>query len=147
MTGSSLQTYQEDSIKTVRKRLFFCVRMCPTIDTFPEELTLPQSHQETPGYCWPTLFNVLEVLFLGAVSSAFLPSKKACWAHQFGYLVVGQQYPPVISTHAPQPTPGAHSCTETRSRNLWQVGSCPQVVRHTAYCGPPEAMKLIPSTA
>jgi hypothetical protein len=47
----------------------------------------------TYGYCWPTSFKVLEVLFLGEVSSAFLPSKKACWAHQFRYLGVGQQYP------------------------------------------------------
>ena len=39
--------------------------------------------------------HVLGVLFLGAVSSAFLPSKKACWAHQFRYLGVGQQYPGV----------------------------------------------------
>jgi hypothetical protein len=37
----------------------------------------------TPGYCWPTSFQVLGILFLGAVSSAFLPSKKAGWAHQF----------------------------------------------------------------
>src|SRR4029453_520125 len=52
----------------------------------------------TPGYCWPTHFKVLEVLFLGEVCSAFLPSKKACWAHQFRYLGVGQQYPPVWLT-------------------------------------------------
>src|SRR5262245_1630153 len=45
------------------------------------------------GYCWPTSFKVLGVLFLGEVYSAFLPSKKACWAHQFRYLGVGQQYP------------------------------------------------------
>jgi hypothetical protein len=48
---------------------------------------------QTGGYCWPTSFKVLRVLFLGAVSSAFLPSKKACWAHQFRYVGVGQQYP------------------------------------------------------
>src|SRR4030095_9049277 len=35
-----------------------------------------QSHK-TSGYCWPTLFKVRGVLFLGEVSSAFLPSKKA----------------------------------------------------------------------
>jgi hypothetical protein len=39
--------------------------------------------------------QVLGVLFLGEVYSAFLPSKKACWAHQFRYLGVGQQYPGV----------------------------------------------------
>jgi hypothetical protein len=38
-------------------------------------------------------FKVLEVLCLGEVSPAFWPSKKACWAHQFRYLGVGQQYP------------------------------------------------------
>jgi hypothetical protein len=54
--------------------------------------------QKTPGYCWPTSFKVLGVLFLGAVYSAFLPSKKACWAHQFRYLGVGQQYPEVNET-------------------------------------------------
>src|SRR5262249_30825794 len=32
----------------------------------------------TGGYCWSTYFNVLGVLFLGEVSLAFLPSKKAC---------------------------------------------------------------------
>jgi hypothetical protein len=37
-------------------------------------------------------FKVLGVLFLGEVSSAFLPSKQAGWAHQFHYLRVGQQY-------------------------------------------------------
>jgi hypothetical protein len=34
--------------------------------------------QKTPGYCWPTYIKVLGVLFLGEVSSAFLPSKEAC---------------------------------------------------------------------
>ena len=40
-------------------------------------------------------FQGLGVLFLGAVSSAFLPSKQACWTHQFRHLGVGQQYPGV----------------------------------------------------
>src|SRR4030095_9396167 len=48
----------------------------------------------TGGYCWPTSFNVLGVLFLGAVSSAFLPSKKASWTPKFRNLGVDQQYPP-----------------------------------------------------
>src|SRR5262245_21526946 len=43
------------------------------------------------GILLPTRFKVLGVLFLEEVSSAFLPSKKACWAHQFRYLGVGQQ--------------------------------------------------------
>jgi len=47
-------------------------------------------------YCWPTYVKVLGVLCLGEVSSTFLPSKKACWAHQFQYLGVGQQYPGVF---------------------------------------------------
>src|SRR5262249_11823580 len=50
----------------------------------------------TVGYCWPTYIKVLGVLCLREVSSTFLPSKKACWAHQFQYLGVGQQYPGVI---------------------------------------------------
>ena len=43
-------------------------------------------------------FNVLGVLFLGEVSSAFLPSKKASWTPKFRHLGVDQQYPPVSST-------------------------------------------------
>ena len=64
---------------------------------FSERLFRPicQS-RKTPGYCWPTPFKVLGVLFLGEVCSAFLPSKKACWAYQFRYLEVSQQYPPDI---------------------------------------------------
>src|SRR5215475_15221691 len=50
----------------------------------------------TGGYCWPTSFRVLEVLLLGGISSAFLPSKKACWAHKFRHVRVGQQYPAVF---------------------------------------------------
>src|SRR4029453_6202062 len=46
-------------------------------------ISVTDSHQ-TSGYCWPTCFNVLGVLFLGKVFPAFLPSKKACWTHKFG---------------------------------------------------------------
>ena len=69
----------------------------------------------TGGYCWSTYFNVLGVLFLGEVSSVFLPSKKACWTHIFRHLEVGQQYPPVFSTghagaaHLPQKRVETHS--------------------------------------
>ena len=52
--------------------------------------------KKTPRYCWPTPFKVRRVLFLGGISSAFLPSKKASWAHQFSYLRVGQQYRGVL---------------------------------------------------
>ena len=52
--------------------------------------------QKPPGYCWSTPFNVLGVLFLEEVYSAFLPSKKACWTHIFRHLGVGQQYPLVF---------------------------------------------------
>ena len=38
-------------------------------------------------------FNILEVLFLERVSSAFLPSKNACWAHKFRHVGVRQRYP------------------------------------------------------
>src|SRR5215831_14105954 len=51
-------------------------------------------------YCWPTPFKVLEVLFLGEVCSAFLPSKKAYWTHQFQYLGVDQQYPSLFCDSA-----------------------------------------------
>ena len=78
----------------------------------------------SPGYCWPTSFKVLGVLYLAEVSLAFLPSKKACWTHKFRHLGVGQQYPPVSSTPAEQPNPGARSCTETQSTNQCQVGGC-----------------------
>jgi hypothetical protein len=54
--------------------------------------------QKTGGYCWPTPFKVRRVLFLGGISAAFLPSKKASWAHQFSYLRVGQQYPGVFQS-------------------------------------------------
>jgi len=50
----------------------------------------------TGGYCWSTSFNVLGVLFLGEVSSAFLPSKKASWTPKFRHLGVDQQYPKVF---------------------------------------------------
>ena len=40
------------------------------------------ANQKDIRYCWRTYFKVLGVLFPGAVSSAFLPSKKACWTHQ-----------------------------------------------------------------
>jgi hypothetical protein len=43
-------------------------------------------------------FKVLEVLFLEEVSSAFLPSKKACWTHRFRHWGVGQQYREVFET-------------------------------------------------
>src|SRR4029450_4359840 len=46
-------------------------------------------------------FKVLRVLFLGEISSAFLPSKKACWAHQFRYLGVRQQYRTLLETSRP----------------------------------------------
>src|SRR2546429_6679910 len=50
------------------------------------------------GYCWPTSFKGLGVLFLGEVSPAFLPSKKVCLTHKFRHLGVGQQYPEGFET-------------------------------------------------
>src|SRR3712207_8617031 len=79
-------------------------------------LLMPQSHQQTPGYCWSTPFKVLGVLFLGAVCSAFLPSKKACWAHQFRYLGVDQQYPPVLDRR----TRGAEVARSLFLIDLWR---------------------------
>ena len=43
----------------------------------------PYVWMKTFGYCWRTYFKVLGVLFLGEVSPAFLPSKKACGTHKF----------------------------------------------------------------
>jgi hypothetical protein len=48
-------------------------------------------------YCWRIYFKVLEVLFLGEVFPAFLPSKKACGIHKFRHLGVRQQYPPLFA--------------------------------------------------
>ena len=48
-------------------------------------------------YCWRIYFKVLEVLFLGEVFPAFLPSKKACGIYQFRHLGVRQQYPVALA--------------------------------------------------
>jgi hypothetical protein len=78
---------------------------------------------ETPGYCWSTSFNVLGVLFLGEVSSAFLPSKTASWTPKFRHLGVDQQYPPVISTGWRPLPPVQRTCRTTHFKNLCQLGS------------------------
>src|SRR5262249_52767899 len=44
----------------------------------------------TERYCWRTYFKVLGVLFLGEVSPAFWPSKKACGTHKFRHFRVRQ---------------------------------------------------------
>ena len=79
----------------------------------------------TGGYCWRISFTVLEVFFLAQVSQAFLPSKKACWAHQFQYLGVDQQYPPVMWTECIPLPQGELGCRTTRSNNLRQLLSSP----------------------
>jgi hypothetical protein len=89
-------------------------------------VTTHPSVRKTGGYCWSSSFNVLGVLFLGAVSSAFLPSKTASWTPKFRHLGVDQQYPPVCWTHAEQPHPGARACTETQSINQRRVGGGPR---------------------
>ena len=90
------------------------------------ESTLPRARgataQQTGGYCWSIPFKVLGVLFLGEICSAFLPSKKACWAHQFRYLGDDQQYPPVKCTQHWRGTFPSHTRTETQSRNQCHVG-------------------------
>src|SRR5262249_5177306 len=50
----------------------------------------------TSGCWWSTPFKVLEVHCVGEVCAAFLPAKKACWAHQLRYLGVDHQYPGVF---------------------------------------------------
>jgi hypothetical protein len=42
--------------------------------TLSQQIYTQQLSQKTGGYCWPTYIKVLGVLFLGEVSSAFLPS-------------------------------------------------------------------------
>jgi hypothetical protein len=81
----------------------------------------PYAWMKTFGYCWPTSFKVLGVLFLREVFSTFLPSTKACWTHKLRHFGVDQQYPPVKSTHAGQSHSGAKSCTETQSTNQRRV--------------------------
>src|SRR5262249_46299373 len=44
------------------------------------------------SYCWPTYIKVLREPLIAYASTAFLPSKKAGWTHQFRYVGVGQQY-------------------------------------------------------
>jgi hypothetical protein len=69
----------------------------------------------TDGYCWPTSFKVLGVLFLGEVCAAFLPLKKACWVRQFRYLRVGQQYPDGFAARG-RKVPPAHAAVPPRAR-------------------------------
>jgi len=100
-----------------------------TLVSFPDlpkmQTLTPLKSQKREGYCWPTHFKVLGVLFLREVSPAFLPSKQACWTHEFRHWGVGQQYPPVCWTHAEQLHPGARACTETQSINQRRVGGGP----------------------
>src|SRR4029434_6362215 len=78
-----------------------------------------------PRYCWSTPFNILGVLFLEEVCSAFWPSKKACWAHQLRYLGDGQQYPPVFSTSRRLPLQGQPACRTTHYNNLCSLDPSP----------------------
>jgi hypothetical protein len=57
--------------------------------------------------------------------SAFLPSKKACWAYQFRYLEVSQQYPPVIGTQYEGGNAAGTTCAETQYINQCRVGGWP----------------------
>jgi hypothetical protein len=74
------------------------------------------------SYCWSTYFKVLRVLFLGEVSSAFLPSKTASWTPKFRHVGVDQQCPPVIRTRDERGHSAGATCTETQSRNERRVG-------------------------
>jgi hypothetical protein len=49
-------------------------------------------------------FNVLEVLFLGEVFSAFLPSKKTCWTHQFRHWGLANSIRAVLRLYAHSPS-------------------------------------------
>jgi hypothetical protein len=76
-----------------------------------------QSHtgkaQKSGGYCWRIYFKVLEVLFLGEVFPAFLPSKKARGIYQFRHLGVRQQYP------------GVFRDKDIGLKSLWEKGLLP----------------------
>src|SRR5712691_814029 len=98
--------------------------MTATLDLGPHVQMAKSSHRttkafvvsrKTSGYCWPTSFKVLGVLFLGEVCAAFLPLKKACWVRQFRYLRVGQQYPLVFCTRDERGNAAGITCTETSS--------------------------------
>jgi hypothetical protein len=81
-----------------------------------------QPVHQTGGYCWSTSFKVLGVLFLGEISSAFLPSKKAGWAHQFRSWVVGQQYPGVFrQSHLATTTSYRHPVSGDNLRLVYGV--------------------------
>src|SRR5262245_55059309 len=77
----------------------------------PQRDRYTMSVRRTGGYCWSTPFKVLEVHFLGEICSAFLPSKKACWAHQFRYWGVDQQYPGVSCRRVARMETGVGSAT------------------------------------
>src|SRR5881628_1003589 len=77
---------------------------------------LGMSHK-TPGYCWPTYFKVLEVLFLALVSQAFLPSKKACGTYKFRHLGIRQQYPFVFRDSVSKPSEKLTSPSEPMLAN------------------------------
>src|SRR4029434_2905039 len=98
------------------RRLFETVGVIDLYSDIYRQHSHTGKSRKSSGYCWPTSFKVLEVLFLGEVSSAFLPSKKACWAHQFRYLGVGQQYPSVKSTGRRSPPQSQPGCRTTHAR-------------------------------
>jgi hypothetical protein len=92
----------------------------------------------TGGYCWSSSFNVLGVLFLGAVSSAFLPSKTASWTPKFRHLGVDQQYPGVFRAYAARANPCCTMRQQTSplplGKTLGQTGLTPGRIRVSAQC-------------
>src|SRR5215471_11155159 len=68
-------------------------------------------------------FNVLGVLFLGAVSSAFLSSKKAYWAQQFTTWGLANSIRPFCchSARYPQRKRGRRTCSPGKTLTVAQV--------------------------
>src|SRR5918912_1266636 len=100
-TGKALWSWRNGKERFVRARRRtagakpYTMKVVRTVFNGGHEETYGNATRLVPtqqGYCWPTSFKVLRVLFLGAVGSALLPSKMACWARQFRYVGVGQQY-------------------------------------------------------
>jgi hypothetical protein len=77
----------------------------------------PTAQAENARILLVNLLQSSRSTFSWGSSSDFLPSKKACWAHQFRYLGVDQQYPPVMCTRDERGISPGVLYPETRSIN------------------------------
>src|SRR5262252_6305189 len=88
-SASSEVTRPREADAAMAMRPYLHCTLCLLVRQFQK--TIRTRGSRSFGYCCPISFKVLGVLYLGEVSSALLPSKKADWAHQFRYWGVGQQ--------------------------------------------------------